>query len=327
MQMNTKSFFLLLSFTGILFSCSNSKYQENRMVFSESKKLYAEKIPVNEIFSPDFITKSGNYLVISSHKTDTTLFLYNTPSLTFSNSTGRKGSGPDDIGTFPMFCHTTDNKYLYIRGYSPLSVRKISIQPQGSFSFIDEYKLGYDEYNCMNLIKDSLFIYYTIDELAIKKYDLKNNALLKEIKLKKDDHKESYYYSNRGLVAANDSFVIYPYMYKKQIDIYDVDNLKLMKRMNDGKEYPDVVVYDDKNIIYRYLNVYAGKKYFYVIYDGHKMDGNYSGRTLEVYDYAGNSIIKYTFDIVPFLFVVDEENGYIYGYNSYYEDFLLKYKL
>jgi hypothetical protein len=324
--MNCKSLCILLSIVGILYSCSKDRV--NNIVFQKSKELYAEKIPVNEVFSPDFITKSGNHFIISSSVADTTLFLYNIPSLTFKSATGKKGSGPDEIQRFPTFCHSLDNKYLYVRGYSPLAIRKIFIQPQGNFSFIEEYGLeNYEEYNCMNIIRDSLLIYYVIDELAIKKYDLKNKILLEKINLKKDDHNESYYYSNRGLVAANDSFVIYPYIYKKQIDIYAVDNLKRIERIDDGKQYSKVVIYDDKNITYHYLNVYAGKRYFYVIYDGHKMDDNFSDRILEVYDYKGNPIIKYIFDIVPFLFVVDEENEYIYGYNSYYEDFLLRYKL
>lgn len=323
--MNYKLLYILLIVVG-LYSCS--KPRVDGTIFSENKELHAEKIPVNEIFSVDFVTKSGNYFIISNSKADTTLFLYETPSLTFKNATGIKGGGPDEIQTFPMFCHTLDNEFLYVRGYSPFSIRKISIQPQGNFSFIDEYKLdGYDEYNFMNLIRDSLFIYYSSDQLTITKYDLKNKALLKKISLKKEDHKESYYYSNRGLIAANDSLVIYPYIYKKQIDIYAVDNFQLIKRISDGKKYPKVRVYDDKNITYHYLNIYAGKKYFYVIYVGHKIEDNFFDRILEVYDYKGNPIIKYTFDIVPFYFVVDEENGYIYGCNSYYEDYLLKYKL
>ena len=30
---------------------------------------------------------------------------------------------------------------------------------------------------------------------------------------------------------------------------------------------------------------------------------------------------------IPFYFVVDEENGYIYATNAHYEDYLLRYKL
>lgn len=179
----------------------------------------------------------------------------------------------------------------------------------------------------MNIINDSLFIYYSSNQLAITKYDLKNQTELDKIKLEKDDGNESYFYSNRGLIAANDSFVVYPYIYKKQIDIYAVKDFKLVKRINDGKHYPEIIANDIEDITYHYLNVYAGKKYFYALYVGHKEDNNFLGRTLEVYDYGGNPIIKYTFDIIPFYFVVDEENGYIYATNAHYEDYLLRYKL
>lgn len=310
----------------MLNACSNP--HTNGTIFHESKKLIAEKILINETFSPDFVTKSGNHFIISSSKTDTTLFLYEIPSLKFKKATGIRGGGPNEIQTFPMFCHTLNNEYLYIKGYSPKSIRKISLKPDGNFSFIDEYKLdAYDEYNYMNIIKDSLLIYYNSNQLDITKYDLKNKKELDRIKLKKDDHKESCFYSNRGFIAANDSFIVYPYIYKKQIDIYAVDNFKLINRIDDGKQYPKVEINDIENITYHYFNVYAGKKYFYAIYVGHKENSNFLDRTLEVYDYKGNPIIKYTFDIVPFYFVVDEENGYIYATNANYEDYLLRYKL
>jgi hypothetical protein len=311
----------------LLSACTQPRVDGTR--FSETKELVAEKIPIGELFSADWVTKSGDYFIISNYKSDTTLFLYEVPSLTFKKATGIKGGGPDDVVTFPMFAKTTDNDFLYIKGYSHKSIRKIKIEPDGSFSFIDEYLLGRPvEHNWMNIIKDSLLVYYDINGLAIRKYDLKRQNELGEIKLKKEDHNESYFYSNRGVIAANDSFIVHPYIYKKQIDIYAVEDLKLAKRINDGKDYPNVFPLDFESITDQYINIYAGKKYFYVIHIGHKEeDDDYSKRTLEVYDYKGNPIIKYTFDIVPFYYVVDEEKGYIYATNSDYEDYLLRYKL
>lgn len=305
-----------------------SEPRTNVTVFPEHKKLFADKVPINEVFSPDFVTKSGNYFIISSSVSDSTLFFYEMPSLTFKKATGKRGSGPNEIQTFPMFCHTLDDEYLYIRGYSPFSLKKIEFENDGHLSFVDEYELdGDDEYNFMNIIKDSLFIYYNSNQLAITKYDLKNKVELDKIEMKKDDHGESYYYSNRGFISANDSFVVYPYLYKKQIDIYTVNDFKLVKRIGDGKRYPKVSVGDNGNITYHYFNVYAGKKYFYALYVGHKEDDHFFDRSLEVYDYEGNPIAEYTFDIIPFYFVVDEENGYIYATNANYEDYLLRYKL
>lgn len=313
-------------FVWVFTACSEPRVKMTE--FPEHKKLVAEKIVVNEIFSADFVTQSGDYFIISSSTTDSTLFFYETPSLTFKNASGVKGSGPNEIQTFPMFCHTLDDEYLYIRGYSPLSIKKIKLGHDAHLSFVDEYALdGYDEYNFMNLIKDSLFIYYNSNRLAITKYDLKNKVELDKIEMEKDDHGESSYYSNRGFISANDSFVVYPYLYKKQIDIYAVNDFKLVKRINDGKRYPKVSINDRGNVTYHYFNVYAGKKYFYALYVGHKEDDHFFDRSLEVYDYEGNPIIKYTFDIVPFYFVVDEKNGYIYATNTNYEEYLLRYKL
>ena len=104
MKYNSTCVFLI---AWMLSACSQPRVDGT--AFHESKKVFAEKIPVNEMFSPDFVTKSGDYFIISSSRSDTTLFLYETPSLTFKNATGIKGNGPDEIQMFPMFCHTLDN--------------------------------------------------------------------------------------------------------------------------------------------------------------------------------------------------------------------------
>lgn len=322
-----KYWLMYILFVGMFISCSDVHMDMKN--FPKSKQLIAEKIPVHEIFSPDFVTKSGDYFVISSSLSDSTLFLYEIPSLTFRKATGVKGNGPDEIETFPMFCHTLDDDFLYVRGYSPFTIKKIDLDEGAKFNFMDEYELdGDDEYNFMNIVNDSLLIYYSSNQLAITKYDLKNKMKLGKVELEKDNHHESYYYSNRGIVSANDSFVVYPYLYQKKIDIYDINDFKLVRSLGDESRSSSVSVSDKANITYHYFNVYAGKHYFYALYVGHKEeDEDFLDRTLEVYDYSGNPVIRYTFDIVPFYFAVDEQNGYIYATNSNYEDYLLRYKL
>ena len=179
---------MLIPIACLLISCSKSRVDGT--LFHDNKNLYAEKIFVNENFVPDWVTKSGNNFIISTSKSDKTIFIYDTPSLTFKNSTGVKGGGPNDIQTFPMFCHTIDDKHLYVRGFSHFSIRKITIEPDGNFLFIDEYELkGNDNYNYMNIVKDSILIYYDSNNLSINKYDLKNKKKIKSIALEKEDHK------------------------------------------------------------------------------------------------------------------------------------------
>ena len=326
--MRLKLLYILIPIACLLVSCSEPRV--DGMVFNDIKNLYAEKILVDEIFVPSWVTKSGNNFIISSSRSDKTILIYDTPSLAFKHSTGTKGGGPDEIQTYPMFCHTVDDEYLYVRGFSHFSIRKIKIEPDGNFLFFDEYELdGKNNYNHMNIVKDSILIYYDGEILSINKYDLKNGKNIKSIALEKEDHNESYYYSNRGVTAANESFLMFSYIFKKQIDIYDVEKFELIKTIDNGKKHQEIKVYD-KEITHHYLNTYAGKKYFYAMHAGHAFNGQtigYSGQSLEVYDYEGNPIIKYTFDIIPFQFVVDEDNGYIYAHNGNYEDYLLRYKL
>ncbi len=48
---------------------------------------------------------------------------------------------------------------------------------------------------------------------------------------------------------------------------------------------------------------------------------------LEVYNFNGNAVKQYTFDIPPIFFVVDEISKLIWGYNPQYEDYFLIYKI
>lgn len=58
-------------------------------------------------------------------------------------------------------------------------------------------------------------------------------------------------------------------------------------------------------------------------------DGKYSGAqtVMEVYDYIGNPVRQFTFDIEPNRFVVDERSMIIYGYSFDHEDYLLRYRI
>lgn len=62
---------------------------------------------------------------------------------------------------------------LYIYNYNRMNYSLIYIlliQPDSNLLFVDKYNLDkYDEYNLMNIIKDSLFIYYNSTLLEITK--------------------------------------------------------------------------------------------------------------------------------------------------------------
>jgi hypothetical protein len=307
-----------------LASCDKGKEPDFRI----EKKLVAEKVSIKEVFSPEFMTKTDDFLLISSSMNDTMLFTYATPSLEHKSHNGIKGGGPDDFSPFPGFCESNQNSNVYIWGYTPHTIRKFSLDNEGQLVFEKEFLLKKnEEFNNMYIINDSLFLYYLMEELCIKKYDLIGEHPIDEIKMKKEDHRESWFFSNRGNFIVNDSTIVFAYLFKKQIDIYDLNTMKLQTVITDNKKYPKPIVGDFKNTMLHYINIVAGKDFFYAVYHGVFEYSDAETDVIEVYDYEGNAIKKYTFDIFPQLFEVDESKGYIYGYNRRYEDYLLKYPL
>ena len=320
---------LIMAICGALFLSSCSNFERKTSEFWDIIHLKAEMVAVNEIFSPDFMTLKGNNLVISSSRSSPTmLFTYSVPSLVFKSDFGTKGQGPGEIKSFPMFCESPGSLDLYVWGYSPVTMKKILILENGEIKYKEDITLQrYEAFNNMTIVGDSTFVFFLPDDLTIKKYDLLNKNE-STITLSKDDHRESYFYSNRGYITANESTLVYSYLFKKQIDIYDLSTLKLKTRISDNKEYPKPVPGDFSSVTYHYVGLYAGEKYFYALYNGVKREtGQKRSLFLEVYDYNGNPIIKYSFDVPPVLFVVDEINNKIYGFNEDCEDNLLRYDM
>lgn len=108
-------------------------------------------------------------------------------------------------------------------------------------------------------------------------------------------------------MAANDSFIVYPYVYKKQIDIYEIETMTLYKRIIGNYQPQDIKIGDFQNNQIYYLDVTAGKDYFYALCRDEKQN-----TYLEVFDYEGCPKARYSFDIVPYQFEIDEKKGYIY---------------
>jgi len=101
----------------------------------EKKELKSEKKLLEEIISPDFITRVDDKLIIASSLSDTMLYVYSLPDLKYLHSTGKKGRGPDEIPLFPMFCESL-NHALYVWGYGPRTIIKFDINSKTIISFL-----------------------------------------------------------------------------------------------------------------------------------------------------------------------------------------------
>lgn len=318
---------ILFSFL-LLLSCSNQNV--NTFISEQNLKeinLSASKKYINKIWHPLFFYSLHNHLFVSSLNTDTVLYIYTLPQLEYKDGFGIKGEGKGEYYIPPMFIGSSSQN-LYISGKSYSEIEKYAIDESGNMlldSVIDT-KIT-ESCNQMYIIGDTTLIYNSLPkELSIKKYDLKRNKIIDKITFKPDNHSSTYFYTNKGNIVSNDSLIVYYYSYKNQIDIYNISTMSLRKRIV-GKYKPTQIVVGERNSInYYYINAFISNKYIYALCQNGQY-GDYTKMELEVYDFNGNVVKKYTFDIPPIFFIVDEKSELIWGYNPQYEDYFLSYKI
>ena len=211
-----------------------------------------------------------------------------------------------------------------IWGYTPFTIKAFAMEKDQSLEENKVYTLPrYESFNQMHIIGDSVLIYSAIpDEFAIKRISMDTFEKTGEIRFRTDSHPETFFYRDRGIMAANDSFIVYAYLFRKQIDIYSARTLRLLHRLVDDNAPVNIRTGDFEHTTYYYTNVVAGKDRFYAMCE----EGNGTSY-MEVFDYEGNPIARYRTDPVPVLFDVDERNRCIYGYSYEREDCFLKFNL
>ena len=322
------TYFILMSFH-LLASCSDKKVD---FIFNRTEHIVVDTIPIQHLFSPAFMAAKKDMLIMTSNGADNSgnmLHLYRLPTLEYMYSNGSNGRGPNEFSSFPLIAQTTHMNRLYLWGYTPLTIKEWEIR-NDSLSLNNTYTLNqYENFNQLHIAQDSLFIYSAIPgDFSIKKYNLDKHKKTGKIALKMDKESQPYYSPNYGLVAANESVIVYAYYYKKQFDIYDISSLRLKKRITG--------IYDDQHIdlddfdsnVQHYTNIVAGEKYFYALYRGRpRKERTINSDVIEVFDYDGNPVVKYTFEICPQYFTIDESNNVLYGFSFDFEDYILRCSL
>jgi hypothetical protein len=313
-----------LLFSSILLvqlSCANNIGDQ---VPDEEKFLYAEKIPMGKVLYPEELNLKKGYVAIANRSADTLVYFYSTPDLKYLGRGCLHGEGPEEYpNKFLSFGYTTNDK-IYTWDIR-LNIREIRLDSTGSVKAENTFKLKrFKMLSDIYIIKDSLLLYNDFERLEIVKQDLASMSVSGNIILEKDDNKNPSFNAGTGKLIANDSVAVYLYEYKDRIDIYDINTLKKKKSIiSSGKTSKIIAPMMDCN---QYnVNGVAGKKYFYSTYVKEQApDKKY---VIRAYDYNGKLHAEYSFDIFPNRYAVDEENGYIYGYNSVCEDYFLRYEL
>lgn len=316
--MKVKVFVVLLFL--VFVGCNESKdWQEYEVVFSdEVEKSPLVSTKIEEVIRPDFISKVGDRIFVLSSVSDEMVFEYDL-DMSLLRNWGRKGQGPNEVSNFLMFCKGDSlDQSLYLWGMSPTAITQYLKNGEGVFEKIKNIDLPYySAFNSMNLSEGLHFYYFDVNELLVKKIDL-NSGEEKSVGFEKDkDDRSSAFFANRGVMDVNDDYIVYAYMYKNEIDIYDKKDLSHLKKYKLEKNGFKT---DKYNLTRYYTNVVVSNKYIYA----YRVDSE-RRHLIEVYDFNGNAIVKNVLDIPVPLFTVDEERGLIIGFNYNDEDFVYTY--
>lgn len=307
-------------------SCQYSSKTEKKNLLSQ--KLIAQEVEFNETFDILDMAIINDYLIVMSYNSDTLIHIYSLPDMNLVSKMGLKGDSPSDMA-FPLLFKGSENN-AFIGGFNGgKDIKEYNIT-NDHVSVINTFSISTREpLNDAYIVNDSTLIYNSIFDLKLKKINLKDHSVFDICQFHQDDHQESFFYSNKGKMGINKSSIVYAYFYKDQIDFMDLDG-KLINRII-GKNVTPSISMDkfDKNYI-SYVNLYAGTKSFYLLHRGQThadYENNNSKDELEVYDNKGEIVEKYTFEVPPIIFAVDEKRNVLYGYSGMYKDMLLVYKM
>ena len=319
----------VLSLAVPLFSCGDrDKAVTAKRAFPQEKRIQAVKCPVGDVMDPSYMIQKGDYLLVRSGQPKKQLFVFTVPDLRFVCATGNQGRGPEEFSTFPTLVESRTDTF-YVFGYAHRHLKSLAVDSAARVHLTECYEIPLHEvFNHMHLIDDSVLLYETVmlPQYAVYKYDLKNRKSIDELKIERETpESELTFDTSRGYMAANDSVMIYVYLYKNQIDIYDVKDFRLKRRIV-GVYKPQKPEFRNKELYY--LGVIPGDKYFYALFKGERTEkGENRSNTIEVYDYDGNPVALYRFDIPPLYFYPDEKNNCIYATHPSCMDTLLRYDL
>lgn len=311
----------------ILTACIQEK-TKNTLEMNNEKgiELQAQYFYPKETFDVMGMNIIDKNLVITSMKSKTLIHIYDAQSLQLNASFGERGEGPNDL-MLPILCGTPTD-VMFLGGYDRITTFIAYSLNQGKPVMLEKFKIPQNgnPMNDMILLDSTHLIFNDIFELQIKELNLNNNqqTLLKQYK--KEDHRESFFYSNKGTLASTGTSIAYAYSYKNQIDFMDLKG-NIIKSVKKDERKPSITINPNNDNIYSYINICANNKYYYALYrnktEKEFIQGQYKGDIMEVYDDEGRLIQTYTFDFSPIIYAIDKNNQRMFGFNAAKEAILI----
>lgn len=334
--MKKKMFYFFIVSLIILLNSIACNHPVKELKFGQERTLHAQEYTIPELIIPHFITLQKDYLVflqanpVKDHKI---FAFFNLPDMRMAFEYGTIGRGKEEF-LIPMFCGSSSDSLLYVWGKPDLKkITKYEIDTSGKkISPLKEISLKkYETFNQMYVIGDSVVIYNAMPmELAIKRINVADNTT------QRVDFKtlgtNSTYEPNSVIISSNNNYIAACYRFQKKLTIYNT-NLKVISEIKWKKDdnLRKMIERDFESLVFHYVNIYCTDKYIYALYRGKTSkeyeDKGYTGDIMEVFDFKGAPVARYSFEKSPVLFVVDKNNQKIYGYNSMSENKILVYDL
>jgi len=324
-------YYILILCCGLLAAC-NSATDEPKFPFEETA--IQELMPLQGITSPLWLEVEHPFLIVQNmQRSDSIFHIYNLTNYELKSVFGRTGRGPGEFGFVQMY-HTPFSD-VFIGDVNTNVIYKFEINEEGQSLYKDTIQAKYKEHSIVNaaFINDSLYV--LSDALYMPEGNLDLLSLQNEAIIKTKPYRDPKEYLDWGYVSANESCIVLPYSYKKQIDFMDID-LNLIKRVEFKYDYPsDITNVGREDIKISYDFCYLGKRYLYALFIGRSLREHeaqsFHRTSLEVFDLDGNPVARYYLDgITPDNFVVDEETFTLYGVlydNAEFVDCLPVYRL
>lgn len=326
-------FFIIFFF---LFSCRESKKKdvesrnsEVSLIVSAHKQIKGTQIFVDVILEPARIQIGENLLYVSCFRCDTMIYTFSLPDFKLLSSFGGRNNGPEGF-QFPTFTNAKKNN-VGLWGYADLKkIKQFRVDKTGLWSFVEEYNLTeYKAYNQLFAINDSLAYYNNHPPLlTLKRVDLKAGGNEKEHVFEMDQSRgNAFFMSNKGDLSVSAHSVAYLYYYKNRIDFFDLD-FNLIKSYKGTNRKVSVDTQDMRESIVYYIGSFAGEQFLYAI--NHSQAFKYKKEqacTLEVFTWNGELVSTVELSPAVDIFVVDEGNQLLYGYNYNQPDYFFQYDI
>lgn len=293
-------------------SCDKAERRESPMIIIEN----IDTVMFDEIAVFERIVNDGKHLYGISSRTDSTLFVYSLPELTFITCGLPKGQGPNEVqyGPLPANSNTTG---VWLLGFTPGELRR--------FECLDDTIAVVDTTYFGRIV--------TVNDLTILENEV---ALFNEFpacceiqRMTADgSSSESFTYSrepvtgsnsrNRASFASNGKIAAIVFSYIDKIIFLDPATLKVVKTFGEGSPLnPNAI-----GALPFYSVAKASPNGIYV-----QKVVSENEAVIEVYDNDGSPIRQLQLPIVSNTFTVDERNKFLILYNDNQPDRFFKVKI